>query len=333
VKKVKMNSVKKNFVIGKNLYHANNFVKAESFLRKAFANCHENRVIKVQVTNYLATSLLMQNKYAEALKVYDERAAKLILEIYTEKSVFYLAYLHAAITCHINLRNFSIASKLAADQLLISKSMNNAKHGSVVLDCAEAQRSQGNHAEAIKLYNEAKLLFKREDYLYGTIICNMSISLEAIGDYERAILLRKEFLEIAKEDRRETALLNLAHLYISMKRFDLSDELKVKLLPGSVVESTKRMCNNCNKIMSCFVSAWKECDMCSVCLKVNYCGEKCQLEHWPKHKLVCKPAEEGCGQCGQKAENACAKCKGIVYCSKACQVKHWKEHKEWCEMV
>lgn len=37
------------------------------------------------------------------------------------------------------------------------------------------------------------------------------------------------------------------------------------------------LCGMCGKI------AERRCSAC----KVRYCNEKCQLEHWPKHKLRC----------------------------------------------
>jgi hypothetical protein len=327
-----------DLLTGIKLYRAGKYGKAERLLRRVVTNTTKKE-IKVNAIEFLTVSLLAQKKYESVISTYDQ-TIPLIIEMYTEQSKQFLYCLHCLVISHTHLKNFSLAYTLAETQCRISKDFpGDYFYFDALFDFGELLRLQGNFEKSIELYEKARQIGKKEDSQYGTVICNMSVSLEMTGDYSRAISLRKEFLEIAEKEkdtnpsRYKTAVTNLAHIYSTMKRYDLSDELTAKIQEHVIRDtcSNKRMCRNCEKIISCIVPAWKEGDMCSTCLNVHYCDKKCQIEHWPKHKLVCKPVEDACGQCGQKSGNACAKCEKITYCSKACQVKHWKEHKGWCE--
>ncbi|KAJ7652471.1 hypothetical protein DFH06DRAFT_1206203, partial [Mycena polygramma] len=43
------------------------------------------------------------------------------------------------------------------------------------------------------------------------------------------------------------------------------------------------VCGNCSK-----ASASKKCGRCKM---MTYCNRECQIAHWPKHKIHCKPVE------------------------------------------
>ncbi len=85
---------------------------------------------------------------------------------------------------------------------------------------------------------------------------------------------------------------------------------------------------------------------CTQCGKVQYCGKKCQSQHWSVHKLECKKTKEdtsprlgadehteSCSYCGCYSPDlvTCTRCRSVKYCDKKCQKGDWKKHRITCK--
>jgi hypothetical protein len=289
-----------------------------------------------------ADAIRFQHRYKEALILYRE-------QVHPEGSREWLECHHGVMACQTRLGMFDEARETGEKMFKFSEN-----RGSVLLDFGDLLQFQNDHEGAVEKYNEAKKLLDRKDVDYGPLICNMSLSLEKLGQYELVIPLREEFLEITAAYGKDhpfnvTAMKNLAFAYGKLKQFATARDISSKINDheseetyrraqndhdvASEFASNKRMCHACKKIIPCVVSARIEKDMCTGCLKVHYCSVKCQRDDWPKHKKTCKTADKlACAQCGKKQKKTlfCGKCMTMIYCGAECQKKHWESHKDWC---
>lgn len=113
-----------------------------------------------------------------------------------------------------------------------------------------------------------------------------------------------------------------------------STSCKAPLAGNSAAPSTTlsnySKCNFCGKMSG----SLKKCKQCG---EAQYCNKECQVKHWPRHKLECKPTLPtsvipNCAYCrsSSAALKACTRCAKVKYCGKECQTKDWKKHKESC---
>ena len=57
-------------------------------------------------------------------------------------------------------------------------------------------------------------------------------------------------------------------------------------------------CNGCNQVLE--QTFWR----CKCCKLVNYCGTKCQRNHWPQHKTLCNAIKQQIQNRKQTTEDA-----------------------------
>ena len=226
-------------------------------------------------------------------------------------------------------------------------------------DVLQAQRK---FAEAVSHYEEAKLLMPKDHQNYSALINNMAAALQEWGQYERALALREEFVEIVRQQVGDNhpgyavSLNNMATLYAKLNRFNLAIEYAAKARVifeaklgrdheytigvrhelaayqranrdagyAASLASNSRMCNNpaCKKILKVGVDSL----MCVLCEKASYCGEVCQKAHWPEHKPSCVRCRV-CKKRGVVAER-CSSCQND-FCSATCRDQD-EEHGKKC---
>lgn len=100
--------------------------------------------------------------------------------------------------------------------------------------------------------------------------------------------------------------------------------------------SSNHQCANCKTVTG-------NLKKCTGCRAVVYCSKSCQLQHWPKHKAMCKQLSRKrnmaaskrvphCGNCERSGGQLrrCTGCKATAYCSESCQREHWSKHKLVC---
>jgi hypothetical protein len=135
-----------------------------------------------------------------------------------------------------------------------------------------------------------------------------------VGEFERCLSLRERGIKLEyRPICIAVQMQNMATVYAKLKRFDMAvtyganaleiythcldkshpyvvsakKNLENYRLATGVVVSDKRMCNNNPLCKNIFTWDHRE-TMCSGCSNAHYCTPKCQLEHWPVHKLKCK---------------------------------------------
>ena len=52
------------------------------------------------------------------------------------------------------------------------------------------------------------------------------------------------------------------------------------------IRKTRKLCHKCHKV---YDKKLKTCKVCSSCHSITYCGQECQEEDWPRHRVNCVP--------------------------------------------
>jgi tetratricopeptide (TPR) repeat protein len=352
---------------GSALYNSGNYGEAEVCFRRAaeLYRKEKNHEGEHRSLVSIATSLRLQNKWKEALCFYEDQLRPLTMALYTDQSDQYGVYLIGAVECRMQLKHFGEARELADQRCELTKDIHgeeSAQHGHAVKQVGDVLRNQGKNAEAMKYYERAKQLLPKNNRS-ATLNNDMAITLANLGEFERALPLAHEDLEIMLQHHGDqhpayaTSLKNLACLYSALSRFDLAVELTTKALEirelklgpnhpktitirndlatfqramkdktfASQFVSNKRMCY----APSCAKGSNDYYYTCSRCRQATYCSETCQHADWPAHEKICIECS-GCSGCAKvaKQEQRCRAC-GKEYCSAACRSKD-TEHTRQC---
>jgi tetratricopeptide (TPR) repeat protein len=187
-----------------------------------------------------ADSLRAQRKWKEALDAYENQVRPLVVALYTEQSDEYEGYLYRAADCHMHLKQFSEARKLADQRCELTKNLHgeeSTQYGSALRQIGSILRQhQGDNAAALKYYEQAKLLLPKDHPDYVSVVNGMAMALMHLEQFDLALSLILELVEIVRWRHGDqhieyaTALNNSSIIYANLARFDLAIEHEKKVL-------------------------------------------------------------------------------------------------------
>ena len=97
---------------------------------------------------------------------------------------------------------------------------------------------------------------------------------------------------------REVAKLLLASV-VKLEQAEKAAEVVVKEEEGEPAKKAPRVCQMCGKEAA-------KMKKCSVCKRVRYCSEECQLKDWKEHKKACKTKAAVVGKGGGEGTDSSA---------------------------
>jgi len=243
------------------------------------------------------------------------------------------------------------------------------QYGGMLCALATVDRLEQHFDEALIIYARAKsvLLRHKTGSMYGLLLSEMAICHRALDQFSEANTCYKQDVEHSlaiygdAHPQYATALGNHGRMFLELKQYEeaasrFAESLAIhqKLCgnrhPGTVqvagdlrfarelakrtdrhlisADHAFRMCNGCATIKGSDDAGFCM-PMCTGCARVWYCDTKCQLQHWPTHKLTCKVCLH-CETLLTKKANRCSRCKTAKYCNVECQKEDWSEHKHEC---
>ena len=100
---------------------------------------------------------------------------------------------------------------------------------------ALAYQSRGEYQEALRAFEEAKLLAEKNEYIPGTVFGNMGALYIVMGDWKNAIASTEKavtFFKAKGDKNRETLYLgNIATAHVELKDFDAAEKIFQEIIP------------------------------------------------------------------------------------------------------
>jgi tetratricopeptide (TPR) repeat protein len=301
---------------GTDYYNKCDYTRAKVALSVAVEKLRtENEVaFESRAAILLASTLRTLNKPSDALQVLESRTH--LFAPYVQLGI-YTAYLSGIIKSLIQLKKLDKARERVDELTELTIRLHgkdSADHGLALAFSGELFYAQNDLLNAKEVYEHAVTILPKNDPTYVTAINGLANVLHQMGEFERCLSLREEAIKLERRPVcRAVQMRNTAATYAKLKRFDMavtyvSNALEIYTgcldkshpyvvsaitalenyrLATGVVVSDKRMCNNNPLCKNIFTWDHRE-TMCSGCNDAHYCTPKCQLEHWPVHKLKCK---------------------------------------------
>jgi tetratricopeptide (TPR) repeat protein len=294
--------------------------------------------MKRDVFLYISRSFDMLYEYDSAL-IYMKKYQALTGKLFGIDSIEYVDSSYAVANIYMNMKMHISARTYATEGIAILEKCQFQKHrlyGNLHTLVGDIDREVKLFKEALVSYEKAETCFAADEVLrknieYGTVLNNMAICHQQLGDWNEALatykiaaeqlsdavpnMLINERRRISPQHLYAITLNNIALIYSEIKQYELAVPLFEK-----VYEIYKKLYG---KEMGLTVAAKTNLDfvrfnMLKVrrdLIKVKYNYGMCNF---------CKKIKEDMDQC-----LGCCK---VWYCNAECQLKHWEEHKPNCSV-
>jgi tetratricopeptide (TPR) repeat protein len=354
------------FDMGFSFFNKKDYTKAEAHFCMALEKRCKKKKCKTMpdVLAWVCLSMLYQNKYEEALILLEKQPPS--EETFSKFGDLLLS--------RSKLKQFCKERRVAIEKCRKAKHEFGEKsvdYGIELLMVGDVLFYQKDQLGVMEYYDQAKTLVPKTHFAYSQMIDRLAMLFEANDNFEQALSLRRELVQVELElrgnlDRSYAAAVNnLGNLYAKMTLFRLAvehlaqaltilernskpDDYDASCIRKGIAAYQKAMKDKayaaelataitdkrmCNMLSCGKVANKDDLYRCSACMNVYYCSEACQHADWLEVAKHCVVIAR-CAGCNVEADEMqwCSGCHGPRYCSKECQLLDWKNgHKSECK--